>query len=175
MSASACSTMRGDPIVLVADDASVAGRVGHVRGEDRRGRVLIAVLGREQRDRLGPQERVVAGEHEDVVFGVEIVERARRERDAHRVAGAALHALLDELDRHLGHELLLERLDDAFGAVADDDHDPFEHTQLGRARRRRAAPSAGRTARATPSAYPSACARPSPAASTTAASGRYGS
>ena len=77
------------------------------------------------------QQRVVAGQHEDVVFGVEIVERARRERDAHRVAGAALHVLLDELDRHLGHELLLERLGDALGAVTDDDHDPLEHVQLG--------------------------------------------
>ena len=102
-----------------------------MHGEDRRGRVLVAVLGREHRDRLGPQERLVAGQHEDVVFGVEIVERARRERDAHRVAGAALHVLLDELDRHLGHELLLERLVDPVGAVADDDHDPFEHAQLG--------------------------------------------
>ena len=53
-----------------------------------------------------------------------------RERDAHRVAGAALHALLDELDRHLGDELLLQRLGDALGAVADDDDDPFER-QLG--------------------------------------------
>ena len=74
---------------------------------------------------------MVAGEHEDVVFGVEIVERARRERDGYRVAGAALHALLDELHRHLGHELLLQRLDDPLGAVTDDDHDPFEHAQLG--------------------------------------------
>ena len=69
---------------------------------------------------------MVAGQHEDVVFGVEIVERARRERDAHRVAGAALHVLLDELDRHLGDELLLERLDDPLGAVTDHDHDPLE-------------------------------------------------
>ena len=52
------------------------------------------------------------------------------ERDADRVAGAALHALLDELDRHLGDELLLERLGDPFGAVADDDDDAFER-QLG--------------------------------------------
>ena len=72
------------------------------------------------------QQRVVAGQHEDVVFGVEVVERARRERHAHRVAGAALHALLDELDRNLGDELLLQRLGDALGAVADDDHDALE-------------------------------------------------
>ena len=68
------------------------------------------------------------GQDEDVVLGVEVVEE--RERDAHRVAGAALHALLDELHRHLGDELFLEGLRDAFGAVPDDDDDPFER-QLG--------------------------------------------
>ena len=99
-------------------------------GENRGRRVLVAVLGGEEGDRLGLQERVVAGQHEDVVLGVEVVERARRERDAHRVAGAALHVLLDELDRHLGDELLLERLGDPLGAVTDDDHDPLER-QLG--------------------------------------------
>ena len=56
------------------------------------------------------QQRMVTGQHEDVVFGVEILERAGRQRDAHRVAGAPLHVLLHELDRHLGHELLLEGL-----------------------------------------------------------------
>ena len=48
-----------------------------------------------------------------------------------RIAGAALYPLLDELHRHFRHELFLERLDDPFGAVTDDDHDPFEHAQLG--------------------------------------------
>ena len=92
------------------------------------GRVLHAVLGREPGDRLRAHERRVAGQHEDVVLGVEIVED--RQRDAHRVAGAALHALLDELDRHLGDELVVQRLRDALGRVADDDDDAFER-QLG--------------------------------------------
>ena len=38
----------------------------------------------------------------------------------------ALHPLLDELDRHLGDELLLHRLGDPFGAVPDDDDDAFQ-------------------------------------------------
>ena len=120
----------GDPVVLVADDAAVArsGRracaVSTVAAASciRCSVASIAIVS-------ARTQRVVAGQHEDVVFGVEIVER-RVERDAHRVAGAALHALLDELDRHLGDELLLERLGDPLGAVADDDHDPLER-QLG--------------------------------------------
>ena len=83
------------------------------------------MLGRERGERLGPQQRRVARQHEDVVLGVEVVGE-RGERDADGVAGAPLHALLDELDRHLGDELLLQRLGDALGAVADDDDDALE-------------------------------------------------
>src|SRR5437660_642724 len=67
----------GDPVVLVAYHAAVAGRVGGGHREDRRRRVLHAVLSREHRDRLGAQQRVVARQHEDVVFRVEVVEGAR--------------------------------------------------------------------------------------------------
>ena len=59
-----------------------------VGGEDRGRGVLHAVLGGEPRDRLGAQRAGVAGQDEDVVLGVEVVERADGERDAHRVAGA---------------------------------------------------------------------------------------
>ena len=87
-------------------------------------RVLDAVLGREPGDRLRAHERRVARQHEDVVLGVEVVEDG--ERDAHRVAGAALHALLDELDRHLGDELVVQGLRDPFGRVPDHDDDALE-------------------------------------------------
>ena len=67
----------GHPVVLVADHAAVAGRVGGGHGEHRRGGVLHSVLGGQHRDRLGAQQRVVARQHEDVVFGVEVVEGAQ--------------------------------------------------------------------------------------------------
>jgi hypothetical protein len=120
-----------DPIVFVADHAAVTSRVGHVGGQHGCRRLLQPVLRSEQCDRLRAQQRMVAGEHEDVVLRIEIIEDARGERDAHRIAGAALHALLDELHRYLGDELFLERADDTLGAVADDDHDPFEPRELG--------------------------------------------
>ena len=113
-----------DATVLAADDAPETEGFVHDRGEDRRRGILDAVLGRELGDGLGAHERRVARQHEDVVVGVEIVEH--REGDAHGVAGAALDPLLHELDRHLGDELLLQRLGDVFGGVADDDDDPFE-------------------------------------------------
>jgi hypothetical protein len=84
------------------------------------------VLGGETGERLRGEQRRVAGQHENVVFGVEVFERAGGERDAHRITGAALHALLDELDRHFGRELFLERLRDALGAVPDDHDDALE-------------------------------------------------
>ena len=93
--------MRSTRPLLVAHDAAVARRVVEPGGEQRGGGVGDAVLGGERGERLGAQQRRVAGHHEDVVLGVEVVGE-RGERDAHGVAGAALHALLDELDRHLG-------------------------------------------------------------------------
>ena len=90
----------GDPVVLVADHAAVAGRVGDAwtvstvaaASCTRCSVASIAIVS-------ALQQRMVAGQHEDVVLGVEVVECARRERHADRVAGAALHALFDELDR----------------------------------------------------------------------------
>ena len=74
---------------------------------------------------------MVAGQHEDVVFGVEVLEGARGEGDADGIAGAALDALFDELDRHFGDKLILERLDHPLCAVTDHDHDAFQHLELG--------------------------------------------
>ena len=98
------------------------------------------MLGGERRESLGTQERDVAVDHEQVVFAVD-VEGADGERHAHRVAGAALHALLDELDGQIGDELLLHRLGDFLGAAPDhhDDaldrelHEGVEHVQQHRA------------------------------------------
>ena len=56
-----------------------------------------AVLGHERGDGAGPQQRRVAREHEHVVL-VEVVVVEGGEADADGVAGAALHALLDELE-----------------------------------------------------------------------------
>ena len=115
---------RRDAPVLAAHDA--AETVGFRDGcsEDRGRRVLQAVLGREPGDRLRAHERRVAGKNEDVVLGVEVVEDG--ERHAHRVARAALHPLLDELHRHLGDELVVQRLRHPFRRVPDDHDDPLE-------------------------------------------------
>ena len=76
--------------------------------------------------RLGADQRGVAGQHDDVaVLGVEaeVVVGQAGEPDGHRVAGAALLALLDELERHRAR-VLLQGLDHHLGAVPDDDHGP---------------------------------------------------
>ena len=107
------------------DDAAVARRVVDVGGEEGRGGVGEAVLGREHGEGLRAQERRVAEHDDDVVLAVEhVAERGEADRD--RVARAALDGLLDELDRHVGDELLLDGLGDVLGAVSDDDHDPVE-------------------------------------------------
>src|SRR5262249_56709802 len=95
------------------------------RGEARGGGVGLAVGARERGQRLGAQERRVTGNDEQIVLGIE-VEDAGRERDARSVAGAPLDALLDELDRQLRRQLLLQGLRHPLGAVADDDDDALE-------------------------------------------------
>ena len=68
-----------DAVVLAhPDDAAVAGRVGEPGGEDRAGGPRVPVLGHELGDGLGPQQRGVAGEHEDVA--VVLVGRRRAGR-----------------------------------------------------------------------------------------------
>ena len=147
-----------DAAAGVAHDAPVSGRVVELGGEDGGRGVGQAVLGGELGERLGPQQRGVAGEDEDVVFAVE-VEAGPGEADAGRVAGAALEALLDELDRDLGGELLLDRLGHRLGAVADDDHDAGQR-QLHQPVERRGGSSAARRAGAAPSGSRSACGCP---------------
>ena len=114
-----------DAAVLVAHDTAVAGGRVEDCGEDGGGGAGFAVGAGERRQRLGAEQRRVAGHDEQVVLGVE-VEDTGGERDAGGVAGAALHPLLDELDRELRRELLLQRLRHALGPVAYDDDDSFE-------------------------------------------------
>ena len=114
-----------DDAVGVADDAPVPRGVVELGGEDRRRGVGEAVLGGQRGEGVGSQQRRVAGEDEDVVFGVEI-EAGAGEADAGGVPGPEALVLLDELEGDLGGELLLDGLADPFGAVADDDDDPGE-------------------------------------------------
>ncbi len=80
--------------------------------------------GHERGDRLGAQQRGVAGEHEDVaVLLVEVVVGEDGQPDAGRVTGAALHVLLDEVEHEVGG-FLLQLLGDPLRAVADHDDRP---------------------------------------------------
>ena len=79
----------------------------------------------EHGQRLRAEQRRVGEDDEDVVLTVEVVGEGG-EAHGDGVAGAALHRLLDEFDRHVGEELLLDRLGDVFGAVPDDDDDAIE-------------------------------------------------
>ena len=114
-----------DAAVLVANDAPVSGGWMEDRSEDRGGGARLAMSTGERRQGLGAQQRRVTGHDEQVVLGVEI-EHTGGERDAGGVAGAALDALLDELDGELGRELLLQRLRHALGSVTHDDDDPLQ-------------------------------------------------
>ena len=120
-----------DPALLVAHDPAVPGRVGHPGGEQRSGGVGPAVLGGQPGQCLRPQERDVAGHHDEVVLEV-VVEGVGGEGHADRVTGAALAVLLDELDRDITGQLLLQRLGDVLRGVPDDHHDALEGQQLER-------------------------------------------
>ena len=65
-----------DAAVRVAQHPPVAVDVGRSGREDRGRRVGDPVLGRERGKSLGTQQRRVAGHDDEVVFGVEVVERA---------------------------------------------------------------------------------------------------
>ena len=114
------------PALVVADQpAEVRREVVELGGEQGRRGVGLAVVAGEPGQHLRAHERRVARHHQDIAVDVGVI-RERRQTNADRVAGAALHALLDEFDRHLARDLLLERLGDPLGPVAHDDHDPLE-------------------------------------------------
>ena len=80
-------------------------------------------------ERLGPQQRRVAREHDHVLHLVVVVGQPRQP-DGQRVAGPRLGELLDEFDLHGRRRVLHEGLGDPFTPVADDDHDA-PHVDLG--------------------------------------------
>ncbi len=104
-------------VVLAAHDAAVSGGVGGLRGQDRARRTRQPVLAHERCDGGRSKERRIAGEHDDVAVVV-VVES--REPDAHGVAGAPLHVLLDEVDDEVTC-LVLQLLRHHLGTVPDDD------------------------------------------------------
>ncbi len=160
-----------DAPVLAPHDAAETVGLGDGRGEDRGGRVLRRGA-RWRAARSSPRARAV---RRRATRGCRPRRRDRRrrvERDAHRVAGAALHALLHELDRHLGDELVVQSLRHPLGRVARPRRRSVRAAAR-RARRRRAAPSDDRRADAAPSACSERIRVPSPAARTTALRGRY--
>ena len=121
-----------DPALRVAHDPAEAPRPRRELGGEQRHRgVGLPVHGGQAGQQLGPDERRVA-RHDDHVALVVGVVGERGERHARGVAGAPLHVLLDEHDRHVGGDLLLQRLGDPLGAVADDDHDPLERQRAER-------------------------------------------
>ena len=83
---------------------------------------LATCVGDQLVERLGAQQRRVAGQHDDGRVVVEVVAGDRRHADQRRVAGAALHGLLDERDVGPRRADFLHLLGDPLGAVADD-HD----------------------------------------------------
>jgi hypothetical protein len=109
--------------VLPPHDAAVAGRVGQPGGQDRSGHAALVVEPGQVGQRLGPQERGVAGDDDDVALVVAVVGEDG-EPDGNGVARPPLDPLLHELERHLG--LPLQGLDDLLRPVADDHDDPLQ-------------------------------------------------
>ncbi len=108
-----------DVAVAIATDASVARGIGEARREQRGRGTALTVLSDERGDGLAPQQRRVAGEHQEVARLVEVVVDEARHADEHRVARAALHDLLDEPDAKGRRTELLHLLRDGLGAVTD--------------------------------------------------------
>ena len=114
--------MRCGLAVVLADDAAVAGRVVDDAREQRRRVAVGDVRLDEFVERLGSQQRRVAGEHDDDrVVVVVVVAGERGHPDRRGVAGAVLLDLLDEGDVGPGRRQLLDLLGHLLGAVADDD------------------------------------------------------
>ena len=99
------------PRLLLADDASVAGRVREVGGQNGHGRVILAVKVEDPGDGLGAEQGNVAGEHQHVVIpGQRLASRHDR------VPGAELFRLHHELHAGARHGFA-----HAFRLVPDDD------------------------------------------------------
>ena len=86
------------PAVGRLDHPAVAGRVVHHARQQRRRAAVGDVGGDELVERLGLQQRGVAGEDDDGRVVVEVVAGERRHAMGGGVAGAALRRLLDEHD-----------------------------------------------------------------------------
>ncbi len=107
------------PPVGRPDDAAVAGRVVHHAGEQRRRVPVGDVRGDQLVERLGTQQRRVAGQHDDDRVVV-VVARQGAHADRGRIAGTTLFGLLDEHDVRPRRRQLEHLLGDELGAVADD-------------------------------------------------------
>ena len=104
------------------DHASVARRVFEHR-RDGGCRVPAGEVGGDQLlQRVGAQQRCVAGKHDDRRVVIEVIAGNGGHTDHCRVAGAALHALLDERDVRPRRRLLLHLLGHPLCAMPDD-HD----------------------------------------------------
>ena len=118
-----------DPLVAVAEDAPVAGRVVDLGRQHRAGGVGDAVLADEGGEGGGAQQGRVARQHDDVavlhvVTGQIVGEGGEGDRGG--VARAPGHVLLDEVDDQLRGRLLLDGLRHPLGPVPDDDDGPLD-------------------------------------------------
>ena len=110
-----------DAAVTGSDDPAVAGRIVHHRGEQGGSSTRAAVVVDQRRDVLGSQQRGIAGQDQDVT--VVIVVGQPDQSDQRRVAGPALHPLLDEVHRDVAH-VLEHGLGHPVALVAHDDRHP---------------------------------------------------
>ena len=118
-----------DPLrlaVVLADDAAVAGRIVD-DAREQRGRVAVGDVGLDEiGERLGSQQRRVAGEHDDGRLVVVVVVAGEGGHpDRRGVARAVLFDLFDEGDVRPRRRELLDLLGDLLGAVADDERGAF--------------------------------------------------
>ena len=98
-----------------AQDAAVAGGVLGERGEDGHGGALLQVQLAERRERLRPDERNIAGEHQEMLRKRRAGELQPGLEHLHGVAGAALDLLQHKAYAGGGHRGL-----HALRLVADD-------------------------------------------------------
>ena len=117
--------------VVLADDPAVAGRVVDDARQQRRRVAVGDVRLDEFGERLGPQQRGVAGEHDDDrVVVVVVVAGEGGHPDRRGVTGAVLFDLFDEGDVGPGRRELLDLLRHLLGAMADDEGRPLGSEEL---------------------------------------------